>query len=271
MGDVKKTSLKRTSTKETEANMLFKEALQKSREATEDMLELGRLLKRLQHRDLWRHITENGVQRFRQWSELAECVFPSISRRKCYELINAFSLTHCENSIAPDTVRKMGVKRASEVARLPASLRTPEIIALATTKPVMLVRNRVQQILNQHLPKDEQKPMLKLLAINLPEEYVTEFEELIELLGHTDGARDGDSTQTIRYKAFKLMLIGAAEYWAQEIGAVLGQMKAEAAIHDSPAGEAQENPDFPDEEEFADVPKPREGQQALLRGLRTNE
>jgi hypothetical protein len=120
---------------------------------------------------------------------------------------------------------------------------------MAKSEPVMAVRNKVQAILNADLPKEEQKPMLKLLAINLPEDYVTEFEEVIELLGHTDGARDGDSTQAIRAKAFKLMLIGAEEYWAQELSAVMVQMKAEAGIHDSPAGEAQEDPDFPDEDD----------------------
>jgi len=139
----------------------------------------------------------------------------------------------------------MGIKKASELSRVEPSQRTPELVRTAVEQSLPVFKRAVQAKLNETLPADEQKPMLKLLAINLPEEYVQEFEELIELLGRTDGARDGDTTQAIRAKAFKLMLIGAAEYWAQEIAAVMRDMKAEAAIHDSPAASAEE--DFPEE------------------------
>jgi hypothetical protein len=193
-----------------------------------------------------------------------------MARKRAYDVLGCFELTQGDNPIPASEVRRMGISRAAQVARLEPTDRTPEIRKAAVTRSVLEVRNQVQQKLNAKLPPTEHKPILSLLAINLPEDYVTEFEELIELLGHTDGARDGDSTQSIRAKPFKLMLIGANEYWAQEIAAVMRQMKAEAATHDSPASQSQEDPDFPDEEEFADVPKPRERQQPLLLSVRSN-
>jgi hypothetical protein len=241
------------------ANRAFQQATQASQEAEKGLSELARHVAELRDNDLWKHITNgNGKPRFRRWTEVAKCLYGGKSDRNYYELADCQSLALGKNPIPPREVQQYGIKRAVEVARLKPEQRTPEIREMAKTEPVMVVRNKVQQILNQDLPKDEQKPMLKLLAINLPEQYVQEFEELIELLGHTEGARDGDSTQAIRAKAFNLMLIGAAEYWAQEIAAVMREMKAEAATHDSPAAQSQGWQDLPDEEEFADIPEPRE-------------
>jgi hypothetical protein len=230
------------------ANRAFEQAMHASREAEKGLSELARRVAELRDNDLWKHITDrNGLARFSRWTEVAKCLYGGKSDRSYYELIDCHSLTQGDAAIPAKEVQQYGIKRAVEIARLRPEQRTPEIRHMAKTEPVMAVRNKVQAILNTDLPKDEQKPMLKLLAINLPEDYVTEFEELIELLGHTDGARDGDSTQAIRAKAFNLMLIGAAEYWAQEIGAVMRQMKAEGAVHDSPASQSQEEQDFPDE------------------------
>jgi hypothetical protein len=211
--------------------------------------ELGALLARMKDRHLWQYLPGKKFRSFEEYATAA--MGQAISRSRGYELVTAYMLTTGENPIPAQEVEQMGIKRAVEVARLRPKQRTPEIREMAKTEPVMVVRNKVQAILNADLPKDEQKPTLKLLAINLPEEYVTDFEELIELLGHTDGARDGDSTQAIRAKAFKLMLIGASEYWAQELAAVMREMKAEAATHDSPAAEAQA--DFPDSDEEGNV------------------
>ena len=206
-----------------------------------DCAELGGLLARM--RDLWRYLPG---KRFRSFEEYATAALgESMSRSRVYELITANMLTQGPDGLPPATVARMGIKKASELSRVEPSQRTPELVRTAVEQSLPVFKRAVQAKLNETLPADEQKPMLKLLAINLPEEHVQEFEELIELLGRTDGARDGDTTQAIRAKAFKLMLIGAAEYWAQEIAAVMRDMKAEAAIHDSPAASAEE--DFPEE------------------------
>ena len=145
----------------------------------------------------------------------------------------------------------MGIKRAAEVARLEPEQRTPEIRQMAKTEPVMVVRNRVQAILNAELPKDEQKPMLKLLAINLPEEYVDEFEELMEVAIWMEGIRDGDNTQSMRAKAFQSMLFSFREYMAVELSEALAYMKAKRGLDDSSA--ATDPEDFPEPDEEVEV------------------
>ena len=244
---------------QAKANQAFEQAMHASQEAEKGFSELARRVAELRDNDLWKHITNrSGTPRFHRWTEVAKCLFGGKSDRKYYELIDCHSLTQGDAAIPAEEVQQYGIKRAVEVARLKPEQRTTEIREMAKTERVMVVRNRVQQILNQDLPKDEQKPMLKLLAINLPEEMVAEFEELMEVLGYTDGARDGDTTQAIRVKAFNLLLIAGREYWSMELAQAMKLMKAEAAAHDSPAEEAQEDEDFPDDEEFADIPEPRE-------------
>lgn len=236
----------------TEANQLFEEALRQSRQVTADISALGRQLARLRDHDLWKNISDQkGVPRFRRWTEVSECLFGPMARRKCYELINSSSLTVGENAVSPEDVKKMGIKRAAELARLPPSQRSLEIISVAKTEPVMAVRNKVQRILNQGLPKDEQKPMLKLLAINLPEDIVADFEEIMEVGVYMDGIRDGDNTQTMRAKVFNCMLIAMREYYAAELSEALQRMRAEAGKDVSPAAEAQDWDDFPDQADDA--------------------
>lgn len=230
------------------ANELFSRAVEISRQTERGIANLGQLIAELRENNLWKYdTTKEGQGRFASWPEVVQAVVGPMADRKLYELTDCYSLTKGPNPIPAEEVEQYGIKRAVEVARLRPDQRTPEIRKMAKTEPVMLVRNRVQAILNEELPKDQQKPMLKLLAINLPENLVQEFEKLLEVLGHTDGARDGDDTQTIRHKAFNLLLIGAREYWALELADALKRMKAEAAANDSRVAEAQEGEDFPDE------------------------
>jgi len=123
---------------------------------------------------------------------------------------------------------------------------------MAKTEPVMAVRNRVQAVLNQTLPPTEQKPAQKLLAINLPEDYVLQFEQLMAVGIYMEGIRDGDDTQTMRAKVFHAMLISFEQYMAPELAEALKLKKATEGIHDSPAARAQE--DFPDEDEDHEFP-----------------
>ena len=214
--------------------------------ARRSVTDLGGLLAQMRESRLWEHLPHH----YRGWEDYARSVLGSGGHSILHETLAAFSLTKGAHAIPSEDVNTMGVKRGAQLARLAPEQRTPEIREMAKTEPVMVVRNKVQAVLNQELPADEQKPMLKLLAINLPEELVQEFEELMEVMGHTDGARDGDNSQTIRAKAFKLILIGAQQHWAQELGEALVRMKAEAGVDDSPAAAAQA--DFPEEEEGLD-------------------
>ena len=72
--------------------------------------------------------------------------------------------------------------------------------------------------------------MLKLLAIDLPEELVREFEEDMEIGMFMEGIRDGDNTQSMRAKVFHGMLIAFREYYALELAEALKLMEAEAGI-----------------------------------------
>jgi hypothetical protein len=218
----------------------------KRKEVDPPLIELGRLMARMRESELWKYLPI----RYHGWEDYFNDVMGPRSRSTIHEIAAAYSLSQGSDPITPEDVNRMGVKRAAQLARLHPEDRTPATIRAATTETVMAVRNRVQAVLNQKLPKDEQGPMLRLLSINLPEDLVDEFEDLMETMSHTDGARDGDRAVTIRAKAFKLILIGAEQHWAQELAEALVRMRAEAGVDDSPAAAAQA--DSPEEEEGLD-------------------
>jgi hypothetical protein len=210
--------------------------------ARHSLTDLGGRLARMKESRLWQFLPGD----YRSWEAYARSVLGSGRHSSLYETLTANSLTQGSNPIPPEDVNTMGVKRAALVARLNSEQRTKEICEMAKTEPVMVVRNKVQAVLNQELPPDEQKPMLKLLAINLPEELVLDFEELMEAGVWMEGILDGDDTQSMRAKVFQSMLISFREYMAPELAEGLKYRKAKEGIHDSPAASGQE--DFPDEE-----------------------
>lgn len=232
-----------------QAKQLDREIRAKAKILREDWTELGALLARMKERHLWQHLPGKQYKSFEEYATAA--MGQTISRSRGYELVTAYMLTTGENPIPAEEVKRYGVKRAAEVARLEPEQRTPEIREIATTQPVMVVRNRVQAVLNAELPADEQRPMLKLLAINLPEEYVCEFEELMEVGVWMEGIRDGDNTQTMRAKVFQTMLFSFREYMAQELIDARKYMRAKAGLDDSPAAETEE--DFPEPDEEVEV------------------
>jgi hypothetical protein len=226
-----------------EAIQLDRTIRQKAKTLRRDCAELGALLAKM--RDLWRYLPNKKFRTFEQY--VTGALGEPMSRSRVYELVTAHMLTEGENPIPAQEVEQMGIKRATEVARLRPEQRTPEIREMAKTEPVMAVRNKVQAVLNQELPPDEQKPMLKLLAINLPEETVQRFETLMEVMVYMEGIRDGDNTQTMRAKAFNAMLWSTEQYLAPELAQADKLRKASEGVYDSPAASAQE--DFPEEEE----------------------
>lgn len=232
-----------------QAKQLDREIRAKAKILREDWTELCALLARMKERHLWRYLRSKKYKSFEEYATAA--IGQTISRSRGYELVTAYMLTTGENPIPAKEVQKMGIKRAVEVARLAPEKRTAEILEMAKTEPVMVVRNRVQMVLNAKLPKDEQKPMLKLLAINLPEEYVDEFEDLMEVAIWMEGIRDGDNTQTMRAKAFQAMLFSFREFMAEELIEARKYMKAKEGMDDSPAAETEE--DFPEPDEEVEV------------------
>jgi hypothetical protein len=232
--------------KQARARDLDQQIRAKRKEVDPPLIELGRLMARMRESELWKYLPI----RYHGWEDYFNDVMGPRSRSTIHEIAAAFSLTEGSNPIPPEDVIRMGRKKAAQIARLKPEQRTPEIREMAKTEPVMVVRNRVQAVLNQELPADEQKPMLKLLAINLPEELVLQFEELMEDGIWMVGIRDGDDTQTMRAKVFGTMLISFQEYMAPELAEGMKHRKAKEGIHDSPAASAQE--DSPEEDEGHD-------------------
>jgi len=252
-----------------EANKLFAEAKKKARVLEESFLEVAKITYGLKKDSLWKYVTDaNGKHRFRQWTEVLDAVLGRMSRKRAYDLLACFELTQGPDPIADSEIRKMGISRAAQVGRLEPEQRTPAIRQMAKTRPVMEVRNEVQKILNRDLPKHEQKPMLKLVAMNLPADIAEELEELIEVMGYTDGARDGDTSLAIRAKAVQLIIIGAEEYWAQELSEGLKRMRAAAGKDASPAAEGEDWSDFPDQEDGFVVSAADEDAKSAIADLR---
>ena len=191
-----------------QARELDRQIRSKLKEAQRPLIDLGRLMREMRESGLWKYLGYRG------WEHYVNDVMGSRARSSLHEIVAAYSLTQGSNPIPPEDVNAMGVKRAAQLARLKPEQLTPEIREMAKTEPVMAVRNKVQAVLNQTLPPDEQKPMLKLLAINLPDDYVAMFEELMEIGVYMVGIRDGDNTQTMRAKVFHSMLISFREYMA---------------------------------------------------------
>ena len=235
---------------EQQAVQLDRKIRAKAKTLHTDITELGALLARIKDRHLWQYLPGQKFRTFQQYATAA--LGQAISRSRLYESVTAHMLTEGENPIPAEEVKQMGIKRAVEVSRLAPEQRTPEIREMAKTEPVMVVRNKVQAVLNQELPADEQKPMLKLLAINLPEETVQRFETLMEVMVYMEGIRDGDNTQTMRAKAFNAMLWSTEQYLAPELAQAEKLRKASEGAYDSPAASAQE--DFPEEEEDHEFP-----------------
>jgi hypothetical protein len=145
----------------------------------------------------------------------------------------------------------MGIKKASELARVDPSERTPELVRTALEQTLPAVRRAVQERINAHLLPDEQREMTQLFAINLPDSIIEEVEEYLEVAIWMEGVRDGDSTMTMRQKAFGMLVVAAREYFALELADALQYKKARDAKENaatSQATEEEEGHDFPDEE-----------------------
>jgi hypothetical protein len=230
-----------------EALQLDRKIRAKAKTLHRDFTELGALLAGM--RDLWRYLPGNKYKSLEEYATAA--LGESMSRSRVYELVTAYGLTAGPHAIPAGTVARMGIKKASELARVEPSERTPELVRTAVEQSLPVVRRAVQAKLNETLPSDEQKPMLKLLAINLPEEYVDEFEELMEVMVYMEGIRDGDKTQTMRHKAFHAMLQATYEYWAPELAEALKLKRAKEGLNPA-ATAAQDCPDEDGDLDFSD-------------------
>jgi hypothetical protein len=201
------------------------------------LTELGRLLTQMRQLALWQYLPDS----YRGWEHYVQEVIGSRAHSSLYEIVAAHTLTQGACAVPPAVVNRMGVKRAAQVARLEPQHRTPEIVQAAMTESVVAVRNRVQAKLNESLPADEQKPATAMFAINLPLETIDDLEELLEIMVHMEGVRDGDTTLSMRQKSFHTMIWATKQFLAEELAEALQLKRAKEGIHDSQAGTAQED------------------------------
>jgi hypothetical protein len=113
--------------------------------------------------------------------------------------------------------------------------------------------SKVRAVVNKNPPKDKQKPLLQLFAVNLPEDLADELENLIEIMTYTKSMRDGGDTSTLKIKAMQAIIAGAQQYWAEDLSRAMKRMKPEANIDASPTAQCQDRNDFPNQEDGTGV------------------
>jgi hypothetical protein len=216
--------------------------------------ELGALLARMKDRHLWRFLPGNKYRSFEDYATAA--LGQSMSRSRVYELVAAHMLTEGTNAIPAATVARMGIKKAAELARLEPAQRTPQLVRTAVEQSLPVVKRVVQARINMYVPPDQQREMTQLFSINLPDSIIEEVEEYLEIAIWMEGIRDGDTTVSMRQKAFGTLVIGAREYFAPELADALQYMKVRQAKEngtqqaaEEDLAEQEEGPDFPDDDQ----------------------
>jgi hypothetical protein len=163
------------------------------------------------------------------------------SRSKAFNLLAVYQLTKGDNAIPAEMVDRMGQKKAVELTRLQPHQRTPDVIAVALTQPLSKVRNVVTARRNETLPPHEQKPMVRMFALLLPEDTCDELNELLDEMEYAEGVRDGDMTRTLRQKAMDAIVKGARLFYQQELAEAAEYRAAKEAFDARTGVEADED------------------------------
>jgi hypothetical protein len=118
----------------------------------------------------------------------------AMSTSKMYEYLSASSLIHGEKPMTAEQVEKLGIKKATQVARLPEAKRTKKLLKQIEKESVVGAKALVESALDQPGPK------LVPLTIALPVE-VVELINQIERDGQfLESVRDNDRSWTLRAK-----------------------------------------------------------------------
>jgi hypothetical protein len=171
---------------------------------SQSIIEIGKELAIMQDDklSLYRYVKDpksDGDNRgcFRSWRDYARFRLGKMSTSKMYEYLSASMLTHGKKPIAAKEVEKLGIKKATQIARLPESKRTKKFIEEAKEQSVAEVKQAVDELL---VLESERKAHLVPVTLGLPQEVVdliADVERGGEWLEHV---RDNDRTWTLRAK-----------------------------------------------------------------------
>jgi hypothetical protein len=167
---------------------------------------------------LWHYLVDpQGKPKYSSLEQYVNAVLGPMASSRYFELVAAHSLTQGENPIPKETVQKLGLKKAAELARLEPLQRTAELLAEATRAPVSKVRRLVQERLNSDLPPDEQREVLMPFMRMLLPETIDLFEEIEEDGVWLEGIRDGDRRVSLRAKLYHAIAVFFLEAHAEEL------------------------------------------------------
>jgi hypothetical protein len=163
---------------------------------TQSVVEIGKELAIMRDEELWREVRNKSGERVESWREYVKFRLGSMSTSKMYEYLSAASLIHGEKPMAVEQVEKLGIKKATQVARLPEHKRTKKLLKQIEKESVAGAKLLVESVLEQPAPK----VILVPLTIALPQE-VIELINQIERDGQfLESVRDNDRSWTLRAK-----------------------------------------------------------------------
>jgi hypothetical protein len=170
-------------------------------------VQLAARLAKMNETGLWRGVTdENHKEGYIDFDAYRQAVLGNMGKTKFYELIAVHQLSQGDHPLQQSTIKNMGVKRAYEVSRLQPNQRNAEILTLAQTAPLAKVKQEVQAILNEYLPKDKQKEPSQSFVRMLTPEIIARYEELEARAVWMEGICDHDPTLTSKQKFFLAMV-----------------------------------------------------------------
>jgi len=190
-----------------------------AREVGAQFVVLGKLLLKMKESGLWQHLQNiDGTPCFRRYEQYTDARVGKMARSRVFELLSVAQLSQGAKPIDEETVEKLGIKAAAEIAKLPEQKRTREVIREALkAESVAEVREQVRGILNEDLPASEKKEATSLFARQLPLRTIKRFEKLEARAIWMEGIRDGDKTLTLKQKFFEAMIAFFEEHFATEL------------------------------------------------------
>jgi hypothetical protein len=186
----------------------------------------AKLLARMHETKLWTF----SPKKFARFEDYVCYRVGDMAHGKIFDLLNIHTLTEGENPISAESVEKMGIKKATQVARLEPQHRTPEIIKSALTDSVDVVKRKVQEVINLNVPEEDRKEFLEEFTRNLMPATIALIEE-IEMDGiYMKGIADGDPRVTLRAKLWHAIVVNFKQNYLEELneGAQL-RVKKESA------------------------------------------
>ena len=175
--------------------------------AQESFLELAAHLAKMKQGNLWAGVSDKDhPEGFNDWTAYRQFVLGDMGKTRLYELIAIHELTQGDKPIAPSIIKRMGIKRAYEFSRVEPEKRSPQLITLAQSAPLAEVKEAVQSLINEDLPKDRQKEHTVAFVRMLPPSLIAKYEELEEDGIWLEGIRDHDPSMTSKQKFFAALL-----------------------------------------------------------------